>query len=227
MLMPQTTQLKAFDDLIGTLYDANVLDSVLIIGSWAEYLYVQTGLLDYQINMRTQDIDVLICNINKPKVPLNKIMEEQGFELQMDPSGLMKYDKSGEIEVEFLVREMGKGQMEPYKTKLGVTAQGLRYMELLIENQTHVIYQGYSVCIPKPTAYVLHKLIINKDRVAYKQEKDAEAVSNILLGAANEKFISELKILFQKQNRKTKEKIIETCNAHPSLHDLQKVLSDD
>lgn len=68
MLMPQTMQLKAFDDLIGTLYDANVLDSVLIIGSWAEYLYVQTGLLDYQINMRTQDIDVLICNINKPKV---------------------------------------------------------------------------------------------------------------------------------------------------------------
>lgn len=152
MLMPQTMQLKAFDDLIGTLYDANVLDSVLIIGSWAEYLYVQTGLLDYQINMRTQDIDVLICNINKPKVPLNKIMEEQGFELQIDSSGLMKYDKFGEIEVEFLVREMGKGQMEPYKTKLGVTAQGLRYMELLIDNQTQVIYQDYSVCIPKPTA---------------------------------------------------------------------------
>lgn len=227
MSMPETTQIKAFDDLIKALYDANVLDSVLIIGSWAEYMYVQTGLLDYQINMRTQDIDVLICNKNKPRAPLNRIMEEQGFELQIDPSGLMKYDKFGEIEVEFLVREMGKGRIEPYKTELGVTAQGLRYMDILIENQTQVIYKNYSVCIPKPTAYVLHKLIINKDRADYKKEKDAEAISNILLFAANEDFISELKMLFEKQNEKTRGKIIATCNAHPSLHDLQKIFSDD
>ena len=92
MSMPEDTQIKAFDDLIKALYDANVLDSVLIIGSWAEYIYVETGLLDYQINMRTQDIDVLICNKNKPRASLNKILAEQGFELLVDPSGLMKYD---------------------------------------------------------------------------------------------------------------------------------------
>ena len=32
MSMPEDTQIKAFDDLTKALYDANVLDSVLIIG---------------------------------------------------------------------------------------------------------------------------------------------------------------------------------------------------
>ncbi|MGL5206847.1 MAG: GSU2403 family nucleotidyltransferase fold protein [Acidaminococcaceae bacterium] len=226
MSMPEDTQIKAFDDLIKALYDANVLDSVLIIGSWAEYIYVETGLLDYQINMRTQDIDVLICNKNKPRASLNKILVEHGFELLVDPSGLMKYDKSGEIEVEFLVREMGKGQIEPYKTEMGVTAQGLRYMDILIDNQTHAIYKGFSVCIPKPAAYVLHKLIINKDREEYKKEKDAEAISNILLFAANEDFIFELKMFFELQNEKTKGKMIATCSSHPSLYEFLNVFSD-
>ena len=226
MSMPEDTQIKAFDDLIKALYDANVLDSVLIIGSWAEYIYVETGLLNYMINMRTQDIDVLICNKNKPRAPLNKILVEQGFELLVDPSGLMKYDKSGEIEVEFLVREMGRGQVEPYKTEMGVTAQGLRNMDILIDNRTQVIYKGFSVCIPKPAAYVIHKLIINKDREDYKKEKDAEAISNFLAFATNEAFIPELKVLFENHNKKTKEKIIATCKAHASLHEFLSIFSD-
>ena len=226
MSMPEDTQIKAFDDLIKALYDANVLDSVLIIGSWAEYIYVETGLLNYMINMRTQDIDVLICNKNKPRAPLNKILVEQGFELLVDPSGLMKYDKSGEIEVEFLVREMGRGQVEPYKTEMGVTAQGLRNMDILIDNRTQVIYKGFSVCIPKPAAYVIHKLIINKDREDYKKEKDAETISNFLAFATNEAFISELKVLFENHNKKTKEKIIATCKAHASLHEFLSIFSD-
>ena len=80
----------------------------------------------FRSSFRTQDFDVLLRNIWLPKTSLDLVAEltRQGYLMMQDShTGLMKFDKGGELEVEFLVREMGRGQLEPYRHEsLGVTA---------------------------------------------------------------------------------------------------------
>ena len=63
---------QGFWRLLGLMHDAGALPHVLIIGSWAEYLYAQSGLLPgYVANLRTLDIDFLIRNQRKPRTMVN------------------------------------------------------------------------------------------------------------------------------------------------------------
>lgn len=61
------------------------------------------------------------------------------------------------------------------KTNLGVTAQSLRHMELLLRDTQTVLYKGMQVTIPAPEAYAVHKMVVNHERKK-KQEKDAAAI---------------------------------------------------
>ena len=130
-------------------------------------------------------MDFLIPNIKKPSEPIDvpKVLEQNGFVLDdtvMGGIGLTKFFKKGVLEVEFLVKEKGKGKVEPYDTMLGVTAQGLRNMAILTDNTIHVTYKNHPLEIPTPAAYIVHKLVINENRLPeYKQEKDAAAVRRI------------------------------------------------
>lgn len=99
-------------------------------------MYGETGILSAPASIATQDVDFLIPNIKKPSEPIDvpKVLEQNGFVLDdtvMGGIGLTKFFKKGVLEVEFLVKEKGKGKVEPYDTMLGVTAQGLRNMEIL------------------------------------------------------------------------------------------------
>ena len=114
--MPRTGQIEAFSKMLHVLKEANALDGVVVIGSWAEFLYKQCNLLDYMLTMRTQDVDVLIRNLNRPSAQVSKALQEKGFVMIPGQDGLVKYDYLGELEVEFLIQERGRGQTEPYKT---------------------------------------------------------------------------------------------------------------
>lgn len=46
------------------------MDYVILIGSWAEYVYKETGLLNNFIpNIKTLDLDFLLKNLKKPTPP--------------------------------------------------------------------------------------------------------------------------------------------------------------
>ena len=176
-------QKEIFDDTLTLLENANVLEHIIIVGSWAEYIYKESGLLDIPTTLKTQDIDLLIPNIRRPnkKIDLVETLRENNFLLHHSIDGLMKFNKGGVIDIEFLVREMGAGKMDPYKVdSLGVTAQVLRHLEVLTDNTTKIQYNNLSVIVPRPGAYVLHKLIINKFRNENKKQKDIRAVKDIL-----------------------------------------------
>ena len=222
-------QIEIFDEMIDILENTGALPYVVIIGSWAEHIYECAGVLQYKANLATQDVDLLIPNIRRPadEINISLALQENGFlidQATMGGVGLSKYHKEGLLEIEFLVQEIGAGKVEPYNTKLGVTAQGLRNMDVLIETKTSVVYKQHSVTIPKPEAYVLHKLIINAERrPEYKQQKDAEAVRRLVMKAKSEVFNEQIRMVYDGLTKKQKKKVLDTCDRH-ELQEVRKLI---
>ena len=175
---------KIFWETIKILDKNEILEHIVLIGSWAEYIYETSGYLkNFEANLKTKDIDFLIKNINKPKERINivEILEKEGYEISIDYlSGVYKFFKGKELEIEFLAREIGKGQSEPYKIpSFGIKAEGLRHTELLIFNVLAVDIKNIIINVPTPQAYLLQKIIINKQR-KNKAKKDYLGIENLL-----------------------------------------------
>jgi len=61
-----------FDETISILDSANLLPHLILIGSWAEYLYGTAGVIaDFVSTTKTFDVDFLIKNIRRPSEPVN------------------------------------------------------------------------------------------------------------------------------------------------------------
>jgi len=175
---------KIFWETIKILDNNKVLEHVVLIGSWAEYIYEKSGFLrNFEANLKTRDIDFLIRNINKPREGINivDILEKEGFETSIDyMNGIFKFFKGKDLEIEFLVREMGKGKLEPYKVpSFGIKAEGLRNTNLLIDNIAVIEVKNIKIAVPTPQAYLLQKIIINNQR-KNKAEKDYLGIENLL-----------------------------------------------
>ncbi|EGW37078.1 GSU2403 family nucleotidyltransferase fold protein [Desulfosporosinus sp. OT] len=201
-----------FRNIICILGDLGILEHLLLIGSWAEYLYEITYFEDFQANLRTRDVDMLIMNLGRPreKINIKRALEEHGFIYEVDRlTGVTKFFQ-GTLELEFLAREIGAGQTEPYVSRsLGVKVEGLRHMDMLIDSQMKLEIYGYLINVPTPHAYVLHKLLIWPTRGA-KQEKDMRAIENLL--DTFECFSSEKDNLIEMYRNKLTRKQIKTID---------------
>ena len=112
-----------FFKILNSLYNAGILQDIILIGSWCHYFYK-----DYFSNapeiplLRTLDIDFLIPNpprIQK-EVNITKILEDLDFMLlQNYMTGYTKYVHP-ELELEFLIADLGKGKgNEPLSKNAG------------------------------------------------------------------------------------------------------------
>lgn len=175
------SQEDGFISLIHALNESGALPHVMIIGSWAEYLYSKTHVVDYDFSFKTQDIDIFLPNIRHPlnKINLSSFLDDRGFKALFQGNGLIKFNYYGVLEVEFLARELGKGQLEPYNTNLSIPAQGLRDTNIFLFSCTSTDYEGCKINIPAPEAYIIHKLVINVDRSPLKIEKDINAIQRL------------------------------------------------
>ena len=175
-------QQKEFIRFIKLLADNDCLQYVVLVGSWAEFLYRELGILNnFEPNIKTMDIDFLLKNLRKPMPEKNIIplAKASGYLVESDRLyGTTKiYDTNG-LEIKFLINKLGAGLESSLKTNLGVTAQALRHLHILSANVLSVTYFGSPISIPKPEAYAIHKMIINLER-GKKQEKDRLAILNI------------------------------------------------
>jgi hypothetical protein len=173
--MPDNKEL--FLKVLKELHKTNILNELILIGSWCLLLYKEYFKNPPEISMvRTHDIDFLIPNPPKimNEVNVSKLLENLGFEIMTDRiSGYTKYtQKIGDIE--FLTPEKSSGKDEPYYIKkLNISAQGLRYLSLLQDYTFLYEYSGMMIKIPEPSVFVLHKFIISSKRTnKIKQEKD-------------------------------------------------------
>jgi len=105
-------QEDVFWETINTFDKVGLLRYVMIIGSWAEYIYSYYFTSDFTSSLRTTDLDFLYKNIRKPQRQINIIskLTQNGFVYKEDfLTGVGKFFKEGILEIEFLTRSIGKG----------------------------------------------------------------------------------------------------------------------
>ena len=107
-------------------------------------------------------------------------MKKQGFryeERRTDGSTVLIH--AGGFEAEFLAPQIGRDDTV-IRTPLGVKAQRLPHMRMLVSFAEKVNFEGMEVTVPWPEAYALHKMAINRDRQpADKAEADRRKIRNI------------------------------------------------
>lgn len=173
-----------FFAILTRLDKAEVLRDIILIGGWCPLVYKEFFGDPLEISMqRTADLDLLIPNpprIHKD-VDVSLILEDLGFDRKL--SLLDGYEKyvHPDLEVEFLTTEKGRGRGKPYTIdKLHINAQGLRYLDLIQSHTMKTSYNGISINVPEPTAYVLHKFIVSDRRKKpFKREKDIETARQL------------------------------------------------
>lgn len=178
-------QKQAFWDTIKVLSELDILPHIMLIGSWAEYLYASLFETDFDPNIRTRDVDFFYRNLNMPNKPIRFVetMKRNGFLYDVDMvSEVARFYKEDLLEVEFLTKVIGSGAQSSYLIRaLGIKAEGLRIINILDDFATDVTKNGYTIIVPLPSAYVIQKLLANPTRVpANKKEKDIAAVVNLL-----------------------------------------------
>lgn len=173
-----------FEIIIKRLYELGILEKVVLIGSWAAFLYKSYFGKGYRFIPKTTDVDILVpipCHFRKP-IDLPEKLKDLNYIVQF--SGQKGYIRLGhpELTLEFLVPEFGKGSDEPYQLKdLHINAQPLRYVNLLLRDSLNINYQGIDVKVPHPTVFVLQKLLIlDKRQKEEKRLKDIEIIKSVL-----------------------------------------------
>lgn len=212
-------QQKTFWETIEIFNQLGVLDYIIIIGSWAEYIYEKSKYFDapFLAYMRTTDMDILIKNKNRPnyRIDIISAFKKMDFDHETSFSGITKLFKEN-LEIEFLTRELGAGQTEPYKIEsFGIKAEGLRFMEYIIDYAIPIDIHNFLIWVPSPAAYTIHKIIINHKRVDFKKEKDMIAVHNMITFIQrSEKDLQEIRKIYGKLPPKTKQRVDDTCKTY-------------
>lgn len=184
-------QYNEFWNFIRLLHENDLLEHVIVVGSWAEYLYAQSGLLKgFEVNLRTLDIDFMIKNMRRPSKPQNfaAIIKDAGYTIEHDVlENTTKVYTPGLMEIEFLIAQKGSGESRVIRSNFGVNAQALRHMSVLSENVDNIEIFGLTISVPSPEAYVAQKIVINKERKD-KAEKDRLSIRSLYSYMKRDKF---------------------------------------
>lgn len=204
-----------FWETIQVFSNEGILPYVILVGSWVEVIYEIAMFPSFEASLHTKDVDFLVKNIRLPreKVDVIKALEKHGYITDIDPlTEVTKFYKDGILELEFLVRQLGQGQVEAYRVEsMGIKAEGLRNMNILADHTVTVVVEGYQITVPKPAAYIIEKLIINENR-GTKREKDIRAVQRILEVIHQcEEEVETLQNIYNDLNTKQKAKVNLTC----------------
>jgi hypothetical protein len=170
------------------LKEAGVLDEMMVIGSWCIYFYKNYFTeADYTSSIRTRDIDFLIPRRLKRKshIDLPVLFEDLGFVVDLSRKGAFRLVHP-ELIIDFVVSEKGKGDVRPFPIpQLGLNAQKLRFLEILLENPMKIEVDDFTITLPHPAAFALHKLIISwrrpKEEKRLKERREGIRILNSLI----------------------------------------------
>ncbi len=202
-------------EIFRRFHKEGILVDLILIGSWCIYFYKEyfngVPYID-QAAMRTRDIDFLIDKPAKIKHTVNipELLKDLGFvTILKGHEGYVKLDHP-DLLLEFLVPEKGKGTDKPVPlTKLGMNAVALRFLGLLTENIIKVKVEDFTISMPHPAGFALHKLIIFQRRS--KQEKaikDRTAAVDILKALINKGDAAIIRRIFNSMIPKWRNKIL-------------------
>ena len=211
---------EALVSVLSVLDKQGVLPHIILVGSWAEFLYGEASVLEEFASLgRTTDMDFLIKNLRQPKkkASIVEAMKKAGYAYNEDSiTGCSKFYKD-DLEIEFLICQRGNGVNPLPRTNLGVNAQEMTHMNVTAEHTIKVCYEGFDVCIPTPEAYVIQKMIIN-DRRGLKKGSDQEKISSILPHIS----IDELNNVFEGLTRNEKHNVEKFINEHVPEYSIKE-----
>ncbi|MCD4782422.1 MAG: nucleotidyltransferase domain-containing protein [Candidatus Eremiobacteraeota bacterium] len=169
-------QIELVDHILKEMEITGILPDIMIVGSWCLYFY-QYHYKDSDLPpLRTTDIDIDVNSLRKAKIRFNigGILEKYDFRMDFHGDGSTSFIHA-DLKIEFLVPEIGRPSHEPVKIHgFGITAQPLRWLDLLEKEVIIVDYKGMQVKVPHPARFAVHKLIISQRRSGRnpKIEKD-------------------------------------------------------
>ena len=217
---------KLFYDIIKILHKENVLEQLMLTGGWCQRLYRHCYNNPLEISaLRTADVDFIIRRPIRFEKKLNiaEILSQVGFEeVYSTPKGFIKYVHP-DLEIEFLISEIGRGSNNPYPLKhLHTNAQRLRYLDILEKYPLEIDFHELKITVPQPAAFVINKFIISQRRKdKAKSEKDintAKEIGEYILNDEYQKIL--LKEIYEDLNEKLQNKLIKIIKSHSiSIHD--------
>jgi hypothetical protein len=177
------SQYDLLEEVLRRLDRAGILQGMVLVGSWCMALYRGYFGSTYHPSIKTRDVDLLIPV--PPRFPrradVGELLKDLGFVADFKGrKGYIRFQHPDLI-VEFLVPERGRGREEPFDIPaLGINAQPLRYLDLVLANTISLNMHGISVRVPHPAAFAVHKLIVSTRRQSDKAEQDRSQALRIL-----------------------------------------------
>lgn len=180
----EKNQYKLVLDVLKKFEKYELLDDIVLIGSWAALFYKDYfNNKRYVYPIRTRDVDFAVQRKStaKMRADIPSLLESHGFITNfVGRKGHIRLEHP-DLMLEFLVPEIGRGSDLPFKLpQYGLNAQPLRYMSMLLDNTVQIKIENIKIMVPHPAAYALHKFIIFKRRVKPdKAQKDIEGALNV------------------------------------------------
>ena len=176
--MARNEQFEILLHVLRRFQEAGILQDLMLIGSWCvEFYRYHFEHPEKLPAFRTLDVDFLIPHISKIRTEVNvpEILKKEGFVPSYNrANGIVKYNHK-ELQVEFLLPELGRGGRVREIKNLHVKAVALRYLNFLLDHPLFINYEGLRVRVPDPSVFALHKLIVSTRRVnKEKQKSDRE-----------------------------------------------------
>lgn len=173
--------------LIGLKVLQPYLDDIVIAGGWVPYLYATHEEPSQEaVALKTRDLDLAVPReIPERERTIDQLLAEADFTCELrslDTPPVTQYvltHEGDEVEIEFITNARGA---EPgvRTVQSGLTAQELRYVDLLLEGKWALPLDRLSggelegrVWVPTPAAFILQKALAHKKRTdLLKKEKD-------------------------------------------------------
>jgi len=168
---------------------APYLDEIVIVGGWVPFLYNRYGQMSSPHPLlRTMDIDVVVPRRVKERgrLTIDELLLRAGYEARIYGSDVpvVKYELASPVtEIEFITPEIGKPGKAVLTVQRGLTAQALRYVQILLENTKKIKISdtmygsdiSLVVTVPLPGAFIYQKgltLSPGSHRSSAKVDKD-------------------------------------------------------
>lgn len=173
------------------------LDEIVLVGGWVPLLYSRCGHTSSPHPLlRTMDIDIVVPGRvpDRGRPAIDQLLSRAGYEPRVHPSddALVKYELASPVtEIEFLTPEIGRPGRATRSVQRGLTAQALRYLQILLENTVKIRIDdtvcgsdiSLTVTVPSPGAFIYQKgltLSPGSRRENYKLAKDLYYILGIV-----------------------------------------------
>lgn len=183
--------------LIGLEVLRPYLDDIVIAGGWVPYLYAaHQPPSEEAVALKTRDIDLAVPReVAERDRTIDQLLSDADFTCEFRSRGTppvtvyLATHADVEVEIEFITTARG-ADLGVHTVQSGLTAQELRYVELLLEYTWPLRLDALTAgeiegraWVPTPAAFILQKALSRKQRTDRpKKEKDLYYIFYVIDG---------------------------------------------